>query len=425
MQSRDHAAVARDTSRPATRGTGNLATNWLSNAAAMAPASHDGSSTSGGNIFLIWEGTTALANWQHVSLRTALHHHPNDNIFLYSNTLDQTKTIAPYREHGFHNVHVVRYDCAALTAGTVAASFGARLQSALMATAFNWTAAERYIGTRSLKTQYSDWLRTVLLYKYGGLYLDFDIVVFRNLLQYRNLIGLSTRVSMQSCITPYGLYVIKRGNLTFRSPEGRNVRCVTDCLMVMDRGHPWLRGVLQDADGVFDSCKHASNQWVQYTCLTAGLYTSVAVSLLPNASMLSTVNGTDWADLFCNMLDIGPRQRPGGSNVLWNTADPDSAIERNVSRACYTWHRLSSGGASSLRLSARSGTLGGQLLARHMSWPMAMRTPRRAREHDAEPALGTLHDYSRWDGMTCQAAGRGPRSDAPAAVMCTLPVSKS
>lgn len=384
--------------------------NWLA-----THSIYDGSTSnirSSTNIFLIWEGSE-LGLGHYTSLRTLLHHHPKDSIYIYSNTLDEDRTMQPFREHGFDNVNVVRYDCAALTAGTVAASFGALLQSTLVATKFNFTAAEQRLGTRWLRTQFSDWLRTVLLYRFGGLYVDFDVIIFRNLLQYRNLIGSSFSLRMQTCHTSYSQQLLR--NLSHAHSlniGGRSVRCVTDSLMALDRGHPWLRGVLQAAPSVFESCRHSLKPWAQYSCLTSPLYTGIAVALLPNVSLLSTVHAVDWSDLFCAMLDVGQSKYGTGSNAWWNMPDPHGELEKNVSRACYTWHRFSSSGAATKRLAltARKGTLGYRLLARHKAWPNVNTRPTPVR---SRPSLGVKHANSNdLDGTTCQA---GP---TPGSVAC-------
>ena len=105
-------------------------------------------------------------NWRHWrSVESIFYHHPNAEVNIYSNTLPDD--IFNVLTEAGYAIKVQRYDLESLLVGTPAEGFIKKLKKARNG-AF-WYANEANL------------LRMLLLYKYGGIYMDTDIIVVRPL----------------------------------------------------------------------------------------------------------------------------------------------------------------------------------------------------------------------------------------------------
>jgi hypothetical protein len=149
------------------------------------------------NVFLQWEGRTWLHEGHHVAISSVLHHHPRARVWLYSNSLDAANATRRYQQRGL-TVQVVRYNCTALSLGRPGESHGRLLQAALDEAsaimrreglggrppdkAVLQRAGREVTGHKAFLTMLSEWIRWILVYNYGGLWMDFDMILLRPIL---------------------------------------------------------------------------------------------------------------------------------------------------------------------------------------------------------------------------------------------------
>ena len=365
------------------------------------------------NIFFVCKGNAHLPKGHMLSMFSAVHHHPFAHIWLYSNTLDVANVRTPFVAHGFGRAfRVVRYDLLELTANTPAARLGWLFHDALARTRdgigrWNFTAAGAALKTLHLTTQFSDWLRVLLLWRYGGLYLDFDVLVLSDLLQHRNLFGVSIHRSDQWCV-----HRRQCGNRTCdwpRTAQGLAIRCMCNAIIVAEARHPLLRGILEASLGVFHSCLGTGDAWTYYTCLTGSFYPDLIQAEQERFHLERTFTAVGFERLFCTHHNFKMRNRG-----YWDRKDPQGEHARNVTGSCFAFHRLNSGGFAGDRLLALRSSVGERLVAAHTTWP----EPRAA---SGQPNLDTpreqLHPstWASFDDWTCWHDTHEPGRSARAA----------
>ena len=109
---------------------------------------------------------TGQFNWRHWrSIESVFHHHPNAQVVIHSNTLQQS-LFDVLTEAGY-SIQVQRYNLKELLVGTPAESFLKKLDSARKGR--YWYANEANL------------LRLLILYQQGGIYMDIDIYVTKSL----------------------------------------------------------------------------------------------------------------------------------------------------------------------------------------------------------------------------------------------------
>ena len=103
-------------------------------------------------------------NWRHRrSIESIYYHHPRAKVMIHSNTLSQ-KEFAVFTEVGY-SLEVKNYSLKALLTGSPAESFIKRLSK--VRNGMFWYSHE------------TDLLRCLILYKWGGVYMDTDMVIVR------------------------------------------------------------------------------------------------------------------------------------------------------------------------------------------------------------------------------------------------------
>jgi hypothetical protein len=105
-------------------------------------------------------------NWRHWrSIESIFHHHPTAEVNVYSNTLP--KNFFDILTETGYSIKVRRYDLEEMLVGTPAQVFRKRLKEARQGPFWY--------------TNVSNLLRMLLLYKYGGFYMDTDVIIVRPL----------------------------------------------------------------------------------------------------------------------------------------------------------------------------------------------------------------------------------------------------
>lgn len=153
--------------------------------------------------------------------------HPNGCLVIVSNSLDSiigTHILRPFVDKGFQ-VTAVSPDFSYLFEDTVALSWINRLRRGNVNT-----------GEISLGQNLSNLLRLGLLYKFGGIYIDTDVVVLKSFKKLRNVIGAQTI-----------------------DVETRNWSRLNNAVMIFDKGHPLLYKFIEEFALTFDGNKWGHN----------------------------------------------------------------------------------------------------------------------------------------------------------------------
>ncbi|XP_055296562.1 lactosylceramide 4-alpha-galactosyltransferase-like isoform X2 [Sitodiplosis mosellana] len=117
-----------------------------------------------------WKGKIALKARQVCAVESAAYHNPNRTIFiLFASPVDlltntQSETLAVLQS--YKNIHIQNINLDTFVEGTLAEDF---------------YRSGKLFASKTLIEHMSDFLRLLVLYKYGGIYLDTDVVVQKNL----------------------------------------------------------------------------------------------------------------------------------------------------------------------------------------------------------------------------------------------------
>ena len=105
-------------------------------------------------------------NWRHMrTVESIFHHHPTSQIIVHSNTLSQS-VFDVFTEVGY-SITVKKYDLKALLKGSPAENFTQRL--------------DKVKGGKYWYSHETDLIRLLVLYKWGGVYMDTDMILVRPL----------------------------------------------------------------------------------------------------------------------------------------------------------------------------------------------------------------------------------------------------
>lgn len=121
---------------------------------------------------MIWTtNATSFRSYRHKVVESVFAHHPTASVRVLSNTLP-SDTFAALRSSG-RDVNVIPFDVDDLFDGTPLATW----------LASNASQGEHYYS------HVTDAARYALLWKYGGLYIDFDVILLQPLTGFRNALG--------------------------------------------------------------------------------------------------------------------------------------------------------------------------------------------------------------------------------------------
>ena len=159
---------------------------------------------------------TGQFNWRHWrSIESIFHHHPNAQVVIHSNTLQQS-LFDVLTEAGY-SIQVQHYNLKELLVGTPAESFLSKLDSARKG--HYWYSHE------------GDLLRMLILYQQGGIYMDTDIYITKSLHTLKpNSIGWQDRYNL----TLNGAF------LKFEKGNSFLLACLTEFAAHYD-GNVWAR----------------------------------------------------------------------------------------------------------------------------------------------------------------------------------------
>ncbi|GFZ03089.1 alpha 1,4-glycosyltransferase family protein [Actinidia rufa] len=153
--------------------------------------------------------------------------HPHGCLIIVSNSMDSSRGVEilrPFLDKGFH-VNSISPDFDYLLKHTVAESWFNRLRK-----------GDVDPGEVSLGQNLSNLLRLALLYKFGGVYIDTDVILLKSLSKLRNVIGAQT-------------IDLETGNWSR----------LNNAVMVFDKGHPLLYKFIEEFALTFDGNKWGHN----------------------------------------------------------------------------------------------------------------------------------------------------------------------
>lgn len=135
-------------------------------------------------VFMIWNSPPWMYNVRHQrGLESLLHQHPNACVVLFSETIELDFFKESFVKDGY-KVAVVMPNLDELLKDTPAHVFASVW--------FEWRKTKFY------STHYSELARLAALYKYGGIYLDSDIIVLKPLSSLKNSVGLEDPLARSS-----------------------------------------------------------------------------------------------------------------------------------------------------------------------------------------------------------------------------------
>jgi lactosylceramide 4-alpha-galactosyltransferase len=178
-------------------------------------------------FFLTWMSPVeAFSPRERLGLESVFKHHPGACVVVLSRTMDSEEgegILAPFRARGYR-VMAVTPDVAGLFGGQPAARWLGRLRD-----------GSGDPGCINLMQNLSNLMRLAALYRYGGVYLDTDVVVLRSFTGLRNAVGAQSRAA-----------------------SGQWTR-LNNAVLVFDRAHPAVHEFLREFAATFDGSRWGWN----------------------------------------------------------------------------------------------------------------------------------------------------------------------
>ncbi|XP_050369913.1 uncharacterized protein At4g19900 [Argentina anserina] len=178
-------------------------------------------------FFMTWISSKTLGNRELLAMESVFKSHPNACLVIVSKSLDSDKglqVLKPFSDSGFR-VMAIAPDFDYLFHNTPAEAWFLGLRKGSVRP-----------GGVSIGQNLSNVLRLALLYKYGGIYLDTDVIVLRSLSKMKNVIGAQT-LDLQT---------------------GHWSR-LNNAVLVFDKNHPLLFKFIQEFALTFDGNKWGHN----------------------------------------------------------------------------------------------------------------------------------------------------------------------
>ena len=174
------------------------------------------------NIFTIWTGKNIPIHYVKY-FRVLLFHHPNSDVYIFSNDLERSIFEV---NHTMRNFHVVKYNLLVMTKDKPGNDFGQTAEFIM-----NGGQVKNLSLTR---VHLSDFLRYFLIFNYGGLYIDMDMVVLKNLEFFSNTISVDVN---KSYVCHNKLY--NKGNL-------KEIGCLCNCIFSFKKGNLFMKDALEN-----------------------------------------------------------------------------------------------------------------------------------------------------------------------------------
>lgn len=179
-------------------------------------------------FFMTWiSSLESFGDREFLALESLYKSHPNACLVMVSNSLDSRKGRLIFKlflDRGF-KVIAVKPDYDYIFKNTYAEEWFNKLKKGNVDP-----------GLISLGQNLSNLLRLALLYKFGGIYLDTDVIVLKNLSKLRNTIGAQTVDS-----------------------ETKNWTRLNNAVLIFDKNHPLLHKFIQEFTLTFDGNKWGHN----------------------------------------------------------------------------------------------------------------------------------------------------------------------
>ncbi|PSS10258.1 Alpha 1,4-glycosyltransferase domain protein [Actinidia chinensis var. chinensis] len=179
-------------------------------------------------FFMTWiSSVDSFRDRELFTVESLFRSHPHGCLIIVSNSMDSSRGIEilrPFLDKGFH-VNSISPDFDYLLKHTVAESWFNRLRKGNVDP-----------GEVSLGQNLSNLLRLALLYKFGGVYIDTDVILLKSLSKLRNVIGAQT-------------IDLETGNWSR----------LNNAVMVFDKGHPLLYKFIEEFALTFDGNKWGHN----------------------------------------------------------------------------------------------------------------------------------------------------------------------
>lgn len=179
-------------------------------------------------FFMTWiSSVESFGHRELLALESLFKSHPNACLVMVSNSLDSSKgnlILQPFLDKGFKLI-AVKPDFDYIFKNTYAEQWFSKLKKGNVDP-----------GLISLGQNMSNLLRLALLYKFGGIYLDTDVIVLKSFSKLRNTIGAQTV-----------------------DPGTKNWTRLNNAVLIFDKNHPLLFKFIQEFALTFDGNKWGHN----------------------------------------------------------------------------------------------------------------------------------------------------------------------
>uniref|UniRef100_A0A1J3IDN6 Alpha 1,4-glycosyltransferase domain-containing protein n=1 Tax=Noccaea caerulescens TaxID=107243 RepID=A0A1J3IDN6_NOCCA len=179
-------------------------------------------------FFMTWiSSIESFGDRERFTIESLFKSHPNSCLILISNTLDSDQgalILKPFTDKGL-KVLPIKPDFAYIFKDTSAEKWFERLKKGMFSP-----------GVIPLEQNLSNLLRLVLLYKYGGIYLDTDVIIIKPLTSLHNVIGAQTV-----------------------DPVTRKWSRLNNAVLIFDKNHPLLKRFIDEFARTFNGNKWGHN----------------------------------------------------------------------------------------------------------------------------------------------------------------------
>ncbi|EFH64369.1 alpha 1,4-glycosyltransferase family protein [Arabidopsis lyrata subsp. lyrata] len=179
-------------------------------------------------FFMTWiSSIESFGDRERFTIESLFKFHPNSCLILVSNSFDcdrGTLILKPFTDKGL-KVLPIKPDFAYIFKDTSAEKWFERLKKGTFSP-----------GVIPLEQNLSNLLRLVLLYKYGGIYLDTDVIILKSLSNLHNVIGAQTV-----------------------DPVTRKWSRLNNAVLIFDKNHPLLKRFIDEFSRTFNGNKWGHN----------------------------------------------------------------------------------------------------------------------------------------------------------------------
>ncbi|KAJ0265829.1 Alpha 1,4-glycosyltransferase family protein [Hirschfeldia incana] len=179
-------------------------------------------------FFMIWiSSIESFGERERFTIESLFKSHPNSCLILVSNSLDcerGTQTLKPFTDKGL-KILAIKPDFTYIFKETSAEKWFERLKRGMFSP-----------GVIPLEQNLSNLLRLVLLYKFGGIYLDTDVIILKPLTNLHNVIGAQTV-----------------------DPVTRKWSRLNNAVLIFDKNHPLLKSFIDEFSRTFNGNKWGHN----------------------------------------------------------------------------------------------------------------------------------------------------------------------